>query len=406
MQATSTSTKLWTKDFLLLTLSNLFMASGSFFLIPTLPIYAEKVLQSSKTDIGLILGLYTLSALLMRPLAGWALDIVGRKWVYLCGMVIFVILMPFYLWATTMATLLLLRFLHGIAWGVITTGGSTIVSDIVPAARRGEGIGYFGMSFTISMALGPVLGLWMIAAWDFSTIIWASSAVSLVTLLIALTIHYPVHTASIQHKQTSWDQFIDKRGIPTATLALICSAVYGGLVTFITLFTQEKKIAAIQWGDFTLPSSAVFFMLYALGLTLIRPIAGTWLDRHGPKQVLGYGFVVLIVGLTSLASIHTLGGLMVASAITGVGMGTILPTTLTMVVNLVEPEKRGVANSTFFSAVDIGVGLGSILLGKLADIVSIATMFYFCALVIFIPLALFFLLVLPDYQKKLTQVNA
>ena len=150
--------KLWTRDFILMSFTNLFIAAGSFLLIPVLPIYARDIFGASKADIGYVVGIYTLSALLLRPISGYTLDTMGRKSTYLVGLAFFVVLMPLYAWTNTLMMLLAIRFVQGMSWGAVTTGGSTIASDIVPMERRGEGIGYFGMSFTIAMALGPCVG--------------------------------------------------------------------------------------------------------------------------------------------------------------------------------------------------------------------------------------------------------
>ncbi|MDX2302624.1 MAG: MFS transporter [Microscillaceae bacterium] len=396
--------RLWTRDFILLTLTNLFLATGSFLLIPVLPIYVRDMFGASKTEIGYIMGFYTLSALLLRPFAGFALDALGRKSIYLLGLALFVLLMPSYAWVSSMWMLLGIRFLQGMSWGIVTTGGSTIASDIVPLERRGEGIGYFGMSFTIAMALGPVLGLTLIQGIDYPSLFYLTTTVALITFVLANLIKYP---QIVQSGKSSFvwtkDIFYDARVIPASMLALISSGVYGGLISFIGLFMEES---GIRTGYALMDSGAAFFMAYALGLTIIRPIAGVQMDRHGPAQVMGAGFIALIIGLLTLASAQEIWSFLLASLISGIGMGVIMPTVITMVVNMVEPQRRGVANSTFFSAVDIGVGVGTVLLGRLADLTSVRMMYYYCAGLMIVPLILFFFYVLKDYQQKLASARS
>ncbi|NJL12399.1 MAG: MFS transporter [Microscillaceae bacterium] len=391
---------LWTPlDFVLMTLVNLFISAGSFMLIPVLPLYARAVMGASEAQIGYIIGIYTLSALLLRPIAGILLDTVGRRPTYLVGLLCFALLLPFYAWTTALAPLFALRFAHGLTWGVVTTGGNTIASDIVPMARRGEGIGYFGMSFTIAMALGPVLGLVLIQKMDYSLLFYISAATVGCTFLLANMVRYP-QIAPVSRQNTRRlraDMIIDRRVVPTSLIALVCSAVYGGLISFITLFMEET---GIQTGYPLLDSGAVFFMAYALGLTIVRPFAGRQMDKKGPAGVLGFGFLTLMLGLFGLASVSEIIGFLMASFVCGTGMGVILPTVITMVVNMVEPSRRGVANSTFFSAVDIGVGLGTILLGMVAEAFSITTMYYLCSALIALPLVYFFAFVQQDYQRK------
>ncbi len=394
---------LWTKDFILMTFTNLFMSAGSFLLIPVLPIYAREVFDASESEIGYIIGIYTLSALFLRPVVGVALDTIGRKPTYLVGLVLFVVFMPFYAWASSLLLLFAIRFLHGLTWGAVTTGGSTIASDIVPMERRGEGIGYFGMSFTVAMAIGPVLGLGLVQHVDYQSLFYIASLVVAATFVIATFVKYPqIVNAKRARRGLSLDMIVDQRVLPASTIALFCSGVYGGLISFITLFMEES---GIQTGIALLDSGAVFFVAYAIGLTSIRPIAGVQMDRHGPARVMGFGFVVLMISVLALASTREIISFFIASLTAGIGMGVILPTTITMVVNLVEPERRGVANSTFFSAVDIGVGLGTILLGMIASATSVTFMYYVCGGIVAIPLLLFFTFVLKDYNQKLAKIR-
>jgi MFS family permease len=395
-----TPNKLWTPNFILITFTNLFVSAASFLLIPVLPIFAKQILKADEAQIGLIISIYTLSALILRPFVGWGLDALGRKLIYFLGLSFFALLMPWHAWLNSISSLLILRFLHGFSWGIVTTGGSTIASDLVPPSRRGEGIGYFGMSFTIAMALGPVIGLAMLKKVDFQTLFYTASALVGLAFLLANLIKYPVIQINHSHNQLTFNTLFDKRGLPASWVALICSGVYGGLITFMTLFTEEKKIKS---GLEMLDSGALFFVAYAIGLTLVRPFAGKELDKNGPRKVIGGGLSVLIIGILILTASSEIYQFLLGAFIAGIGMGSILPTTLTMVVNLVEPERRGVANSTFFSMVDIGVSCGTMLLGWVASISSISIMFYLCAGLIVLPLILFFSYVLNDYQTKVLQ---
>lgn len=126
-----------------------------------MPDYAVKMLGADESQVGYIIGVYTLSALAIRPLAGYALDSLGRKKIYLLALATFGLLIGTYYFATSLVLLLVLRLIHGLSWGVTTTGGGTIVADILPSQRRGEGVGYFGLSMTLAMAIGPGIGLWL-----------------------------------------------------------------------------------------------------------------------------------------------------------------------------------------------------------------------------------------------------
>lgn len=390
---------LWTRDFVLITVANLLICAGSFLLIPTLPIYATELFKADKAEVGYIVGIYTLSGLLIRPFIGFALDTFGRKLIYWAGVLIFVSILPLYATVSSMFWLLIVRFWHGFLWGVVTTGGSTVASDIVPPARRGEGIGYYGMSFTIAMALGPVVGLLMIQEGDFGLVFYTAAVMGLGALVLALWVRYPAfETQGTVKLKITKQMLYDEHGVPAALIALVCSAIYGGLISFITLYMKELNL---KTGLAFLDSGAVFFMVYAFGLTIIRPFAGKQMDRNGPGLLVGIGLSILMFGLFWIAFAQEIVGFLLASWTAGVGMGIILPTILTMMVNLVEPERRGVANSTFFSAVDIGVTAGTIGLGILAQATTIRAMYYACGACIVLPLVIFYIYILPDYQQKI-----
>lgn len=401
----SVSPRLWTSSFVLLTFSNLALASGAFLLFPTLPIYAEDILAADNIQKGLIVSLFSITALFIRPFAGIALDGWGRKIVYLIGIFFFVACMPLYFLSSTILILLSIRLLHGFPWGIVTTSGNTIVSDIVPPAKRGEGIGYFGMSFTVSMALGPIVGLWILTNYDYNTLFYVATGMVTGAVLVAGFIRYPQMSLK-KPKGLTWDMIAEKRSIPSSLMALICSMVYSALITFMSSFTKEINLPPIQLStESTIEGSSLFFLFYAIGLTLVRPIAGKIMDKNGPKWVLIGGFLFLILGLILLAFSKSLPLFIAASMISGVGMGTILPTTITMVVNLVEPSRRGVANSTFFSAVDIGVAFGSVVFGAIADISSLQTMYLIGAGTIVFPLLYFYFFVLGDYERKMKDLS-
>ncbi|PHJ38237.1 hypothetical protein P378_10420 [Desulforamulus profundi] len=139
---------LWTKDFILICLANLLIFTSFYFLLPTLPVFVTDVLRGDESNVGYIIGVLSLTAVMVRPLSGYMLDAVGRKKVLFAALAAFCLAMGAYTFVTSLTLLFLLRFLHGLSWGFTTTGAGTVASDIVPPARRGEGMGYYGLSNT------------------------------------------------------------------------------------------------------------------------------------------------------------------------------------------------------------------------------------------------------------------
>jgi len=385
---------IWTKDFTLFWISNFLMAMGFYFLLPTMPKYAMNVLGANESQVGYIIGLYTLSALAIRPFAGYALDAMGRKKVYLTALIIFALLIGTYYFATNLILLLLLRLIHGFSWGVTTTGGGTIVADILPPQKRGEGVGYFGLSMTLAMALGPFIGLWLMGNNQYGRLFLASMTLGAAAYLLANFVTYP--RCPLTKRSLSWRSFFETRVAPVSTLMFFTTLVYGGVVSFITIYSDQIGIK----------NGGLFFLVYAIAMGLLRPFSGKLTDRRGPDLIVAAGFLALITGFLLLAASKGLALFLVSAAVMGAGNGMVWPTLQTMVINMVEPQRRGVANSTLFSALDLGIGGGSVFLGWLADWTSIGTMYFVSALSLFLPLVYFFFYVVKDYNNKIVRSEA
>ncbi|MDA8234090.1 MAG: MFS transporter [Clostridia bacterium] len=380
---------LWSKDFTLFWLTNFLMAVGFYFLLPTIPFYAVKVLGADESQVGYIIGIYTLSALAIRPLAGYALDSMGRRKIYLWAMAVFGLLIGTYYFATSLIILLVLRLIHGFSWGVTTTGGGTIVADILPPQRRGEGVGYFGLSMNLAMAIGPGIGLWLMNDNRYAMLFFGSMIMVAMAFLLANLITYP--KVPLTKKSLSWEAFFEKKVAPASIVMFFTTLVYGGVITFITLYSQAIGIK----------NGGLFFLSYSIALALVRPLAGKLLDRRGPGLVVTLGFISMITGFVLLSASQGLYSFMAAAIFMGFGYGAVWPTLQTMVINMVEPHRRGVANSTLFSALDLGIAGGSVLLGWLANFTSMKTMYLISAIIIIIPMLYFFLYVAKDYKAKM-----
>ena len=384
--ATQKKATLWTRDFAIHTLSYLLVFSGFYFLLPTLPFYVVNDLGQDESRVGYIIGIYALSALLIRPIAGYALDAYDRKKVYLWSLLVYVLISGLYIWVDTYVSLLILRILHGLSWGVITNGGITIASDLVPVKRRGEGISYFSLSITLSMAIGPLLGLSILEKSNFQMLFISTLIIAILALALALLVSYtkPPRTT----RKIGWDSVFEKKVLHITLVMLITAVTYGGLMSFITLYAEEVAITNIP----------LVFLIYAAGVACLRPFSGQFMDKRGPGILILGSFLITIFGYILLSQTKTEYLFLLSCFITGVGNGLIMPTVLTMTANLVEADRRGVANSTIYSATDMGIGLGSIILGYVAKIVGIGTMFLLAGLLLILPLTYFFSVAFKHYN--------
>lgn len=372
------------------------MGTGFYFLIPTLPVYIVDVLDAGPGKVGYILAAYTLSAMIIRPLTGYSLDAFGRKGIYLLSFFAFSVMLGFYTIAFSFVWLMALRFMHGFTWGAATTSSSTIVVDLVPSPRRGEGIGIYGLSFTLAMAIGPVIALAIMGESNYQLMFLSSMLIALAGFLLVLMVKFPVYKKPEGNSRISFSKIIEPRALPMALIQLIFGLTYGGLMSFITLYAKEYNVG----------QAGIFFSVFAVGIAATRLVSGRIFDRKGPSLLMLTGLLAGAAGFLLLGTRTVFPGFMLAAILVGVCMGVVMPTLQAMTNNVVEPQRRGAANATFITAFDIGIGGGSMALGLLAEFTSLKSMYLASAGIMIAALLLFFMLVLRFYNRhRITEEN-
>ncbi|WP_081823866.1 MFS transporter [Paenibacillus sp. UNC451MF] len=359
---------LWTRTFILLALANLLLFFGFQMLLPTIPAYVTQ-LGGDNSAVGMVIFILTISALIIRPFSGAALDMLSGRLILIVGSIITLIAIGSYIAAASVGVIYMLRVVHGIGWGISTTTYGTMASNIIPASRRGEGMGYFGLASTLAMALGPMSGIAIINSFSFTVLFTVSFVLTLLSLLVSMLVgKKDTSSGSGKGKPPQGSllsRLVDKQALFPSLLVLLLSLTYGGIVSFITLFGKEQGIANVGW----------FFSVNAIMLFLVRPISGKIFDTRGHVWVLLPGALFSLVGMILLSYTTGTGGLMAAAAFYGVGFGAIQPSLQAWIIQRAAPERRGAANATFFSAFDLGIGLGALILGPIAAATNYAMMY-------------------------------
>lgn len=393
------SQKIWTKDFVLIILVNFFIFTAFQMTLPTLPLYVQEIGASDRW-VGVVVGIFTFSALLIRPKAGSLLDTKGRAPVFLTGLVIFVISMFSLAASFTITILLLVRVMQGLGWGMSNTSTGTIASDLVPRERRGEGLGYFGLSGNIALAFGPALGLFLVEHISFNTLFMISGVLGIVALILASNIKYAKPEADDtdpKTRNTHIPRFdiVEKKAVPAASLMFFITVTFGGIATFLPVYTFEKGFEShyIQF----------YFVIYAAFLMLSRIIAGRVYDKKGLAIVFIPGALLIIAAMILLGFMPNPSFLFIAAALYGFGFGCVQPALQAWAVNSVENNRRGMANATFFSAFDLGVGLGAMTYGFVAEVFNYSTIYFTSAFSVTLALILF--AVMYSRQKKKNTLN-
>lgn len=386
----SSSNSIFKGNFVLVFFSTLLVFTAFYILLPTLPVFLTMVLEIDEGQTGLILAVYTLAALLIRPFTGFMIDRYGRKMFYIPAVLLFAIIFVGYPLAGAFTLILMVRFVHGLAWGVTTTTGSTLIVDIVPAKRRGEGIGLYGLAMTIPMAMGPFTGLQLTQNNNFTLMFLFAGVLAFGGFLLALFIKYPTIQDADKIK-FSFRNLLESTSLPLTFNLLIVNITYGGLVSFVSLYALKTGIG----------NAGIFFIVFASGIALARIYMGKIFDRHGPKALSITGIFLLAVGHIMLGLIINTNGFMIAGFLLGIGSGVVFPTFQAMVNNMVPPQRRGAANSTLFSGLDLGIGLGMLITGFLAQAIDLTHTYLIYGALNLVALLYFLFISLTHYQKIL-----
>lgn len=381
--------RIWTKSFIQMTLGMLILFTGFYLLLPTMPLFIKEM-GGNESQVGLAVGVFTLTAVVFRPIVGGLLDRYGRRPFMIWGLLFFILSMYLYDWVGTMAILLALRVLHGASWALSTTAVSTAITDIIPASRRGEGMGWFGMAMTVAMAIGPMLGIWVLENSSFHGLFLLATGLSAAALLLVFSTRIPFSPQTTDRKIVLFERSV----LPVTAVLFFVAVAYGGITTFLPLF-----------GDSIQVNSGTFFLVYAVSLTLARPVAGRLSDRFGEAYVILPALIVTALSLVVLSFSNGLIGVIVAAVLYGIGFGSAQPALQAANLTLAPPDKRGVASASFMTAFDLGIGLGSIILGWVAQYTGYKVVFIVCAVSVFVSAGVFMLFVNRRLSEKRTHTG-
>ncbi|MFD2209818.1 MFS transporter [Virgibacillus halophilus] len=349
--------KIWTRDFILICLANFFIFLGFQMTLPTLPLFVKE-LGGSDQLIGIIVGVFTFSALLLRPYAGHTLESKGRQFVYMLGLVIFVISVGSFAFITSIVILFMMRVVQGVGWGFSTTATGTIATDLIPSERRGEGMGYFGLSGNLALAFGPTLGLTLAGKITFMQLFLICGSMGVLALLLSSKIRYKKVEALPDKSTTVKFDIFEKTAIQPSVLLFFITVTFGGIASFLPLYAAQKHINGIE----------LYFLVYAIFLMVSRTFAGRIYDKKGHLYVFLPGTAMVLIAMALLSWLPNLTVMLVAAGFYGLGFGSVQPALQAWAVDKAPSYRKGMANATFFSFFDLGVGLGAIVFGQLAGI--------------------------------------
>ena len=384
--------KLWTKEFITLSVINFLATIVFFLLMVTIAKYAVSEFGASTSTAGLASSIFIIGSLFGRLGGGRFIGQWGSKKTLLYGLIGFLITTILYFAAFNITLLLIYRLLQGIAVGLVGTATGTIIAQILPANRRGEGIGYFSLSAILATAVGPYIGLLLLQNFDsFNVIFIFNTILAVVVLLIFFLIKFPesltkpVQSSTAKQVENTGflSKFIERRAVPISLVALFVGLAYSGVLSFMSFYTVEINLEKV---------GGYFFLIYAVVVILTRPVTGKLLDARGANIIIYPCLLIFAVGMYFFSSATTSIIFILAAIFIGIGYGNFTSVAQAVAVKETPRERMGLATSTFFILYDIGLGFGPYVLGKLVPSMGYRSIFEWMVVVIVISIVLYYFL--------------
>ncbi|MEH7176986.1 MFS transporter [Neobacillus vireti] len=380
---TASKVKLWTRSFIFIMIANGLLFMAFEMLLPTLPLFVSSI-GGEASQIGLVTGIFTVSAILIRPFAGILTTKFNKKLLLMIGMAICALSTGLYYLSSDIWILIFIRLIHGIGFGLATIYITTIAAENMPKERMGEAMGYFGVGETVAISLGPVLGISVLHWFDFNGMFWSAMAISLLAILFAGFTSRKSEFSNDNEPETvpfSKFKWVEKRVLLPSILILMTGIAAGGVMSFTTLYAVEKGFHLIAW----------FFFISAASGLLVRVISGKMFDRYGAGVVVIPFGVITIAGFIVLIAAQNDLQFLLAGFLYGSGIGAIFPALMTWCLNLVEVYERENAMASFFNFFDFGLGGGAIILGIVAEAFSYQAVYYIAIVAYLLFLLIYFI---------------
>lgn len=375
--------RLWSPAFI-----NYGVSSGIFYmtqyvLVAALPIILTSELGGSALDAGLAMTYFQIGTILCRPFAGRLIDGLDKRVILLISSALFFVIMGLFNLTTSLQTIFVLRGLHGAIFALGTTVMAALAVVVLPASRKGEGINMFAVFSNIAMVLGPAVGLYALQAYGSSALYMFLTIMTALAFILSNVIRLPKELAKPKQKKSkgwSISQFVEKRSLPWALMGLFIGFTYSGVLVFIPI--ELNSMGAGVWGS-------VFFAIFALMIIISRPLVGKVYARYGSRFVIYPGVGLFIVGLAILGVVSTPVGIICTAPLLGLGYGAAQPAFQALAVQSAPIERAGVSTATYFLALDIAVGAGSVILALIANALGYQYLYQITSLIMIIALALY-----------------
>jgi MFS family permease len=347
-------------------------------LLPTLPVYVLS-LGGAESDLGLVTSMFAFASVFARPIAGKLADDGHKKGLMIAASVVFLVSTFLYCALPYIRAVIGVRALQGLGLGFYSTGASSLVADSVPEGRRGEALGHFMMAPSLAMALGPALGLFVSERFSYSALFMVSGV--LAALVLMGTVFIGTHSQSgteaarrgrpSSHRALSYSSagargsFINTKVVFPSIIIALGAATYGAIASFLAVYARSRAIE----------NSGFFFTTFAMSMFITRSVAGGLSDRRGRAAVIAPGLLLVSMGMAMLGLASTRSSFFAAAAVFGTGFAVMQPTLVALTVDHVRADQRGVSLAILLAMYDVGVALGGLAGGEIAERLSLASVY-------------------------------
>ncbi|MFJ8244560.1 MFS transporter [Peribacillus asahii] len=384
--------KIWTMPFFVALINNFFLFIVYYSLITILPVYVIRELKGSEVQAGLMMTIFMLSAIFVRPFSGKIIDVLGKRKTLIVAELFFGLSTFLYLWVDDLYLLLALRFFHGIWFSIVTTVLIAIANDIVPDKRKGEGLGYFAMSMNLAVVVGPFIALTAVQFFPYQSLFSGLAVAIVIGFLGSFSIKISENRPIIlERKPLSIHDLFEVQAIPIAIVGCLTAFSYSSIMSFISVYAE---------GEGVFEYVSLFFVVFASAMILVRPFTGRLYDRRGPNYVIYPSFIFFAIGLFVLSSMHSVTMLLIAGALIGMGYGSIVPCFQTLAIQSAEKHRSSHATSTFFTLFDSGMAAGAFVLGIISSYLGYSMLYIICGIIVVITIPVYKQLSSRKYKNE------
>lgn len=376
------TSRLWNESYILILIISALTGIG-FNMIT--PILAKYIINMGATLLlaGILAGMFSITALFARPFAGFSSDKFNKKGLLMVSTVLLAVSTLFYGVTTNINILFLFRIIHGIAFAFSGTANTSLCTEYIPKDRMGEGIGFMGLSFIMSTAVGPNLGIIISGRFGYKYVFFASATIIIIAAALMNFIKYVPSKQNVSRNEglkMKAGSLLAKELLIFSVLAGFFSLTNGLIGSFLVLLGDERHIAGIGY----------YFAVNALVLLFARPLSGKLLDRKGLAFIAFPAYILAIIAAILLGASSALWMVLLAGVFYALGQGSCQPAIQATCVKKLGSERVGVATSTYYIGADIGQGLGPIIGGAVASSFGFSIVFYGSGFMLFIGLLIFY----------------